>query len=188
VRVRYADTDQMGVTYYANYLVWFEVGRTDWLRHHGWTYREMERDGIRLPVIEAFCRYLAPARYDDELEVHTRATLVTPARVRFDYEIRVGASGTTAAIGYTTHAALGTSGKPCRLPDRVRLVMQPPREKPSRAGEWRRDGGDSSTPQALQQKTVALTGTRPRARSGDSATPQALQQKTLSAADTAVRP
>ena len=126
VRVRYADTDQMGVTYYANYLIWFEVGRTDWLRHHGWSYREMERDGIRLPVIEAFCRYLAPALYDDELEVHTRATLVTPARVRFDYEIRVSASGTTAATGYTTHAALGTSGKPCRLPDRVRLVMQPP--------------------------------------------------------------
>jgi acyl-CoA thioester hydrolase len=123
----------MGVTYYANYLVWFEVGRTDWLRHHGWTYREMERDGIRLPVIEAFCRYLAPARYDDELEVHTRATLVTPARVRFDYEIRVGSSGTTAAIGYTTHAALGTSGKPCRLPDRIRLVMPPARRPHGRA-------------------------------------------------------
>ena len=133
VRVRYADTDQMGVTYHANYLVWFEVGRTDWLRHHGWTYRDMERDGIRLPVIEAFCRYLAPARYDDELDVHTRATLVTPARVRFDYEIRVSASGTTAATGYTVHAALGASGKPCRLPDQVRLVMQSPREEPSRA-------------------------------------------------------
>ena len=133
VRVRYADTDQMGVTYHANYLVWFEVGRTDWLRHHGWTYRDMEGDGIRLPVIEAFCRYLAPARYDDELDVHTRATLVTPARVRFDYEIRVSPSGTTAATGYTVHVALGASGKPCRLPDRVRIVMQPAREEPSRA-------------------------------------------------------
>ena len=83
----------MGVTYHANYLVWFEVGRTDWLRHHGWTYREMERAGFRLPVIEASCRYLAPARYDDELEVHTRATLVTPARVRFDYEVRLAGAG-----------------------------------------------------------------------------------------------
>ena len=123
VRVRYADTDQMGVTYHANYLVWFEVGRTDWLRHQGWTYRDMEHDGIRLPVIEAFCRYLTPARYDDELEVHTRATLVTPARVRFDYEIRVGEGGAVAATGYTVHAALGASGKPCRLPERVRAVM-----------------------------------------------------------------
>ena len=128
VRVRYADTDQMGVTYHANYLVWFEVGRTDWLRHHGWTYRDMEQEGIQLPVIEAFCRYLAPARYDDELEVHTRATLLTPVRVRFDYELRVAGSGTLSATGYTVHAALGPSGKPCRLPDRVRLVMQPPRE------------------------------------------------------------
>jgi acyl-CoA thioester hydrolase len=127
VRVRYADTDQMGVTYHANYLVWFEVGRTDWLRHHGWTYRDMEQDGIKLPVIEAFCRYLVPARYDDELEVHTRATLLTPARVRFDYEIRVGGSDATAATGYTVHAALGASGKPCRLPARVRDVMQPVR-------------------------------------------------------------
>jgi acyl-CoA thioester hydrolase len=124
VRVRYADTDQMGVTYHANYLVWFEVGRTDWLRHHGWTYRDMEQDGIKLPVIEAFCRYLVPARYDDELEVHTRASLLTPARVRFDYEIRVGGSA-TAATGYTVHAALGASGKPCRLPERVRHVMEP---------------------------------------------------------------
>jgi acyl-CoA thioester hydrolase len=125
VRVRYADTDQMGVTYYANYLVWFEVGRTDWLRHHGWTYRDMEQDGIRLPVIEVFCRYLTPARYDDELDVHTRATLLTPARVRFDYEVRVG--GSAAATGYTVHAALGASGKPCRLPEGVRSVMQPAR-------------------------------------------------------------
>ena len=74
---------------------------------------------------EAFCRYLTPARYDDELEVHTRATLITPARVRFDYEIRVGGTGATAATGHTVHAALGASGKPCRLPERVRLVMDP---------------------------------------------------------------
>ena len=147
VRVRYADTDQMGVTYHANYLVWFEVGRTDWLRHHGWTYRDMEGDGIRLPVIEAFCRYLAPARYDDELDVHTRATLVTPARVRFDYEIRVSPSGTTAATGYTVHVALGASGKPCRLPDRVRMVMPP--AGALRGAQVEALRGDPATPQAF---------------------------------------
>src|SRR5205085_10715599 len=82
VRVRYADTDQMGVTYHANYLVWFEVGRTDWLRGSGWTYREMEAAGVSLPVIEVFCQYHQPARYDDELEIRTRATLLTPVRIR----------------------------------------------------------------------------------------------------------
>ena len=64
VRVRYAETDKMGVVYYANYFVWFEVGRTDLLRGAGWTYREMEVDGISLPVIEAHCDYRQPARYD----------------------------------------------------------------------------------------------------------------------------
>ena len=128
IRVRYADTDQMGITYHANYLVWFEVGRTDWLRHHGWTYRDMERDGFRLPVIEVSCRYLAPARYDDELEVYTRAALVTPVRVRFDYEVRLAGDGPIAATGHTVHAVLGASGKPCRVPDRVRRAMgQAPR-------------------------------------------------------------
>ena len=88
VRVRYADTDQMGVVYYANYLVWFEVARTEWLRDGGWSYREMEADGIALPVIEAHCEYRQPARYDDEIEIRTVATLLTPVRIRFDYEAR----------------------------------------------------------------------------------------------------
>jgi acyl-CoA thioester hydrolase len=135
VRVRYADTDQMGVTYPANYLVWFEVGRTDWLRHHGWTYREMEREGFLLPVIEVSCRYLAPARYDDELEVHTRASLVTPVRVRFDYELRLAGGEPLAATGHTVHAVLGAGGKPCRVPDRVRRAMaQAPGRPARRAG------------------------------------------------------
>ena len=67
IRVRYADTDKMGVAYYANYFVWFEVGRTDLLRQSGWSYREMEAEGFSLPVIEAQCAYRAPARYDDEI-------------------------------------------------------------------------------------------------------------------------
>lgn len=141
VRVRYADTDQMGVTYHANYLVWFEVGRTDWLRHHGWTYRDMERDGFRLPVIEVTCRYLTPARYDDELEIHTRATLVTPVRVRFDYEARLAGGGPTAASGHTVHAVIGANGKPCRVPDLVREAIaqgpRPPRpRRPRQRLQW----------------------------------------------------
>jgi len=120
LRVRYADTDQMGVVYYANYLVWFEVGRTEWLRQTGWTYREMEHDGVALPVIEAHCDYRQPLRYDDEVEIATKAMLVTPVRIRFEYEVRRAADGGVAASGHTIHAAIGPAGKPCRLPARVR--------------------------------------------------------------------
>ncbi len=87
VRVRYAETDQMGVVYYANYLVWFEVGRTDLLRLAGWSYREMEADGFALPVVEAHCDYRQSARYDDELEIVTTGAIVSPVRVRFDYQV-----------------------------------------------------------------------------------------------------
>ena len=87
VRVRYAETDRMGVVYYANYLVWFEVGRTELLRTLGWSYREMEQAGIGLPVIEATCLYHRPARYDDELEIRTEGTLVSAVRMQFDYQI-----------------------------------------------------------------------------------------------------
>jgi acyl-CoA thioester hydrolase len=123
VRVRYAETDRMGVVYYANYLVWFEVGRTEWLRETGWTYRDMESDGVGLPVIEAHCDYRQPARYDDDLEIRTRATLLTPVRIRFDYEVVRAADDTALASGHTVHAALDSSGRPCRLPPRVREMF-----------------------------------------------------------------
>jgi acyl-CoA thioester hydrolase len=123
VRVRYADTDQMGVVYYANYLVWFEIGRTEWLRDAGWTYREMEEAGITLPVIEAHCGYRQPARYDDEIEVRTTASALSPVRIRFDYE--VCRAGEPLAEGYTVHASLGAGGRPCRLPEPVRGMLGP---------------------------------------------------------------
>src|SRR2546426_9501538 len=87
VRVRYAETDKMGVVYYANYFVWFEVGRTDLLRNSGSTYRDLEAEGISLPVIEAHCEYLRSACYDDELEIQTTGTLLSPIRVEFDYKV-----------------------------------------------------------------------------------------------------
>lgn len=123
VRVRYADTDRMGVVYYANYLVWFEVARTEWLRAAGWTYRQMEEDGVALPVIEAHCDYRQPARYDDEVDVAARATLITPVRIRFDYEVTRADDAMLSAAGYTVHAAVDGSGKPCRLPARVRELL-----------------------------------------------------------------
>ncbi len=121
VRVRYAETDKMGVVYYANYLIWFEIGRTDWLRHTGWDYRAMEEEaGIQLPVIEAHCQYRQGARYDDEIEIRTRATKLSPVRVQFDYEVARRADNAVLATGYTVHAAIDRRGRPMRMPDRVK--------------------------------------------------------------------
>jgi acyl-CoA thioester hydrolase len=120
VRVRYAETDQMGVVYYANYFVWFEVGRTDWLRTVGRTYRELEQDGLALPVIEAHCEYKHGARYDDELEVRTVGRLVSPVRLAFDYEIIRRENNVIVATGFTVHAALDRTGRPTRLPTDLR--------------------------------------------------------------------
>ena len=123
LRVRYAETDKMGVVYYANYLVWFEVARADLLRSLGWSYREMEIAGISLPVIEAHCHYLRPARYDDEIDVKTEGRMLSPVRMEFDYQVVRSQDGTIAAEGKTVHAALDASGRPCRLPARVREVF-----------------------------------------------------------------
>ena len=120
VRVRYAETDQMGIVYYANYLVWFEVGRTELLRSLGWSYREMEHEGIGLPVIEASCLYHRPARYDDELEIRTKGTLLSAVRMQFDYEIMRNPGGELIVSGRTLHAAVNGDGRPARLPARVR--------------------------------------------------------------------
>jgi acyl-CoA thioester hydrolase len=121
VRVRYAETDQMGVAYYANYLVWFEVARTDWLRAAGLTYRDLEAEGLFLPVIEARCEYRAPARYDDALAVQATARLVSPARLAFDYDIT--GPGGAVARGSTVHALVDTRGRPVRVPDRIKDLI-----------------------------------------------------------------
>jgi acyl-CoA thioester hydrolase len=123
VRVRYAETDQMGVVYYANHLIWFEIGRTDWLRETGWTYREIERDGLMLPVIEAHCEYRQGARYDDELEIKTRARLKSPVRIQFDYQIVRRSDEAAIADGFTVHVALDRQGRPVRLPARVKDLL-----------------------------------------------------------------
>jgi acyl-CoA thioester hydrolase len=123
LRVRYAETDQMGIVYYANYFVWFEVGRTDLLRRSGWSYREMEQDGVSLPVIESHCAYRQPARYDDELEVRTTGSVVSPVRVRFDYEVVRPADSALLVTGFTVHATLDRTGRLCRLPARARELF-----------------------------------------------------------------
>ncbi len=111
----------MRVAYYANYFVWFEVARTDWLREAGLTYRELEADGVLLPVIDARCQYRAPARYDDTLSVAAVARLVSPARLAFDYEVS-GPAGPVAA-GTTVHATMDPKGRAMRIPARIRELL-----------------------------------------------------------------
>jgi acyl-CoA thioester hydrolase len=123
LRVRYAETDKMGVVYYANYFVWFEVARADLLRSLGWTYREMEHAGVSLPVIEAHCEYHRGARYDDELEIRAEGRLLSPVRMEFMYQVVRREDAAVAASGRTVHAAIGPTGRPCRLPARIREVF-----------------------------------------------------------------
>ena len=113
----------MRVVYYANYFVWFEVGRCELLRGLGRDYAELEATGIMLPVIEAHCDYRRSARYDDELTILTRGELLSPARVRFDYEVSRASDEAVVAVGRTVHAAVDQRGRPVRLPAEVRAVL-----------------------------------------------------------------
>jgi len=124
IRVRYAETDGMGVVYYGNYLTWFEVGRTDLLRQLGESYREIEEnERIHLPVVEAHCRYHKPARYDDLVDIVTRASRPSRARVQFDYELSRAEDGVLLASGTTLHVAVGRDGRPCRLPRKLTELL-----------------------------------------------------------------
>lgn len=123
-RVRYAETDQMGVVYYANYLVWMELGRAEYCRAAGIRYRDMEvNDGVRLAVVEAHCRYLRPARYDEEIAVKTCVSKANQRMVVFQYEIRESAGGHSLASGETKHIFLGADMRPIKLPAKYRPMF-----------------------------------------------------------------
>ncbi|HEX3942205.1 MAG TPA: thioesterase family protein [Acidobacteriaceae bacterium] len=122
VRVRYAETDQMGVAYHANYFVWFEVGRVELLRQIGFAYKEMESDDdCHIAVVEATCRYRSPARYDDELLVETRVTAVRHSVIRFAYRIlcvNAGAAPRLLAEGETSHVVVDRGMTRSTLPEK----------------------------------------------------------------------
>jgi acyl-CoA thioester hydrolase len=121
VRVRYAETDQMGLVYYANYYIYFEIGRVEYMRQLGVAYREMEiQDDSFIVVAESQCRYLRPARYDDLLRIRTRVSEVRRRTIRFAYEIVESASGTLLATGQTLHVVCDSQGRPKALPDKYR--------------------------------------------------------------------
>ena len=124
VRVRYAETDQMGVVYYANYLVWMEVARVELCKALGFRYRDMElEDGVLRAVIEAQCRYLRPARFDEEVIVETRIADANSRVVEFGYEMRLADGGRKLATGSTRHIFCNREMKRVRLPEKYRAAF-----------------------------------------------------------------
>ena len=119
LRVRYAETDQMGIVYYANYLVWFEIGRTDFCRQHGFAYKDMEKeDGLYIMVAESRCRYKAPAYYDDEILLRTCLRAVRKRVLVFGYEVFRAHELDLLAEGETVHVITDRDGRPRALPDK----------------------------------------------------------------------
>ena len=119
LRVRYAETDQMGIVYHSNHFIWFEIGRVELMRQLGFSYSEMEsRDGCCVAVVEAKCRYRAPARYDEEILVRTRLLNVKESVIHFGYELLRAQDGTLIAEGETTHIVTDLNMKVAELPQR----------------------------------------------------------------------
>lgn len=124
IRVRYAETDQMGVVYYANYLVWMEVGRVELCKALGFRYRNMElEDGVQLAVVDAQCRYLHPARFDEEVIIDTRIAEASSRMVSFAYEMRLADSNRKLATGSTRHVFCNREMKPVRIPEKYRAMF-----------------------------------------------------------------
>jgi len=124
IRVRYAETDQMGVVYYGNYFTWFEVGRAEFCRRLGFDYKRMEiEDDSFIVVVEASCRYRRPARYDDLLTVRTRLTESRRRTIRFSYEIFNPSSSEQLATGETNHVICDRQGQPKSLPEKYRKLF-----------------------------------------------------------------
>ena len=125
LRVRYAETDQMGVVYHSNHLIWFEVGRVELMRQMGFSYRDMEReDGRFIAVAEATCRYRAPVFYDEEVIVRTQLKTVRDSVIVFSYELTRADSGALLAEGETTHIVTDSAMKIAALPDKYLRVFR----------------------------------------------------------------
>jgi acyl-CoA thioester hydrolase len=119
-RVRYGDTDRMGYAYYANYLRWFEIGRSELFRALGMTYREIEEKGVFLPVSEAYCKYLFPVRYDDPLVIETTLDAAVKGAMKFDYRLLNEDLAIVFAEGYTKHPCVTPEGRVMRPPKFLR--------------------------------------------------------------------
>ncbi|NOT61685.1 MAG: acyl-CoA thioesterase [Acidobacteria bacterium] len=125
VRVRYAETDQAGVVYHANYLVWFEVGRVELCRAYGFNYRDMEKEADAfLPVTECRVTYRQPARYDDELRIRSRVTALRSRAVSFAYEVRRASDDALLAEGETHHIVINSAGRTRAFPPKYAALMR----------------------------------------------------------------
>lgn len=123
IRVRYAETDQMGYVYYGNYATYYEVARVETLRELGYSYKKLEDSGIMLPVLESKIKYIKPAKYDDLLTIRVKIPTLPNVRIFFEYEV-LNESGTLINIGETTLVFVGKeSGKPCRMPDEMEALF-----------------------------------------------------------------
>jgi acyl-CoA thioester hydrolase len=123
-RVRYKDTDQMGMVYYGNYFTFFEIGRVEYMRQRGVAYKQMEReDDSFIVVAEASCRYLRPARYDDLLRIRTRVSEARRRTIRFAYQILRDEDGEMLATGETLHIICNGEGRPKSLPEKYRQLF-----------------------------------------------------------------
>lgn len=141
VRVRYAETDQMGVVYHGNYFTWFEIGRVELCRQLGFEYKQMEiEDDTMIVVAEARCRYKQPARFDDLLTVRTRVTQSQRRMLRFGYEILNAETGVTLATGETLHVICDRLGRPKSLPEKYRIYFPELRAGGTSETEGARDG------------------------------------------------
>ena len=118
IRVRYAETDQMGVVYHSNYIIWFEVGRVELLRQLGYTYKDFEADGMHLPVVEVRCRYKASALYDDQIIIRTRMNNVRGALIQFGYDVVRASDRTLLAEGESTHIVTDANMQRTSLPEK----------------------------------------------------------------------
>lgn len=123
VKVRYAETDQMGIVYYANYLVWFEIGRTEYLLAEGLDYREVEKDGLFMAVVESHCAYKAPARYSDDVAILSWPSEVKNSSLKFNYKILRKKDGLLLAEGYTVHVLIDKDIKPRKIPEKIRALL-----------------------------------------------------------------
>lgn len=123
LKVRYAETDKMGIAYYANHLVWFEVGRTEYLLDEGLDYRDVEKEGLFMAVVEAHCVYKAPVRYGDTIVVHTWPTEVRNSSLKFQYKITRQGDDALLAEGSTAHVLIDKDLKPRKIPEKVRKLF-----------------------------------------------------------------
>jgi acyl-CoA thioester hydrolase len=126
VRVRYPETDRMGVVHHSHFFVWFEMGRTELLRELGCTYGEMESHGVFMPVVEAACRYFVPAHYDEVLEIQTELEEISASRVAFKYRLHRQGTDRPLAEGRTVHATINREGQVIRLPVEYRDLLSRP--------------------------------------------------------------